>query len=699
MPNIRRKIIFIVMLIFLALPFKASAYFGTLDDLSPKLLNVYLKWQLSMNEVDDLAKWDVLILDMQTQENSSDVIRSIRKKNPNIIILPRIPSEEFNSNKEDVGWGKSVRNRLFDKIEDAWLLRDRNGNRLSFWVGTTILNVTNGANLVNGKRWNTLLPEFVRDEIISTGLWDGVFYDNMWPSIAWFNNGNLDVNSNGNIMSTREIDNKWIEGNIEILKRTQQLIGRDYLVIGNSHAFDSFQPYLNGIMLENFPAPWENGGTWSGSMKSYTRDIAFKRPKLMMINANNNNKMQMNNYRKMRFSLGSALLGDGYFSFDYGDQNHGQLWWYDEYSVNLGKPISTPINILDRNNKTFKDGVWRRDFENGIVIVNSTAQNQNYVFSNEQFQKINGTQDRLINNGSRVNMVSMFGKDSIVLLGSPSVISGEKKEIKEKKIKKSEVIRGVGFNNGGFVRVFNQGGKQVKNGFFTYNGKYPAGAQIIISDIDNDNIEEELVNYRGIISIYRNGKLIKSFKPYNGKFKGSISIAIADLNGDATKEIITGAGKGGGPHVRVFDKDGRPLIAGFFAYTKNFRGGVNVSVVDLNGDGTKEIVTAAGSGGGPHIRVFTKDGRPLTSGFFAYDRNFRGGVSIAVGDVLGDNEKEIIVGAGAGGSPEVRIFTKDGNFISKFLAYDKNDYSGIIVMTANMAGDKKDEILVNSLGY
>ena len=60
--------------------------------------------------------------------------------------------------------------------------------------------------------------------------------------------------------------------------------------------------------------------------------------------------------------------------------------------------------------------------------------------------------------------------------------------------------------------------------------------------------------------------------------------------------------------------------------------------MDLDGDGTQEVITAAGSGGGPHIRVFTKDGRSLTAGFFAYDQKFKGGVAITVGDVNGDGE-------------------------------------------------------------
>jgi hypothetical protein len=141
------------------------------------------------------------------------------------------------------------------------------------------------------------------------------------------------------------------------------------------------------------------------------------------------------------------------------------------------------------------------------------------------------------------------------------------------------------------------------------------------------------------------------------------------------------------------------LIGGFFAYDRNFRGGVNVAVIDLNGDGTQEIVTAPGKGGGPQVRIFTKDGRLLTGGFFAYDQSFRGGVSLAVGNVDGQGEKEIITASGPGLNPEVRIFTKDGKVIKKFLAYDSNMTSGIKVSVSDVNSDGKAEILAGSFSY
>jgi hypothetical protein len=103
-------------------------------------------------------------------------------------------------------------------------------------------------------------------------------------------------------------------------------------------------------------------------------------------------------------------------------------------------------------------------------------------------------------------------------------------------------------------------------------------------------------------------------------------------------EIITGAGRpGGGPHVRAFSlAGGTPTeVASFFAYDPAFSGGVTVAAADLTGDGVAEIISGAGPGGGPHVRAFSLAGGTPTevASFFAYDPAFSGGVSVAAADL------------------------------------------------------------------
>ncbi len=160
-------------------------------------------------------------------------------------------------------------------------------------------------------------------------------------------------------------------------------------------------------------------------------------------------------------------------------------------------------------------------------------------------------------------------------------------------------------------------------------------------------------------------------------------MAVGDVTGDGIAEIITGAGGGGGPHVRVWSTLGGVITElfgnGFFAYDPAFGGGVSVAVGDVTGDGVAEIITGAGGGGGPHVRVWSTTGGVVSElfgpGFFAYDPAFSGGVFVAAGDLTGDGIAEIITGAGPGGGPHVRVWSTTGGTITEllgpgFFAYD-----------------------------
>jgi 2',3'-cyclic-nucleotide 2'-phosphodiesterase (5'-nucleotidase family) len=195
-----------------------------------------------------------------------------------------------------------------------------------------------------------------------------------------------------------------------------------------------------------------------------------------------------------------------------------------------------------------------------------------------------------------------------------------------------------------------------------------------------------------------------------GTFNGPVSVAYGYLNNDGIKDIVVAAGPGGGPHVKVFDGLSGNEIASFFAYDANFRGGVNVAVGDLNGDGRLELITGAGAGGGPHVKAFALNfsaGRATTqevASFFAYAPSFRGGVSVAAGDVNGDGASDIITGAGPGGGPHVKAFGFGApapalgarQELASFYAYDANFRGGVSVASGNINGLGPDEIITGA---
>lgn len=164
------------------------------------------------------------------------------------------------------------------------------------------------------------------------------------------------------------------------------------------------------------------------------------------------------------------------------------------------------------------------------------------------------------------------------------------------------------------------------------------------------------------------GALLDTFQPYPtalGQFTGGCYTAVGDINGDGVADVITGAGYGGGPHVKVFDgvaiqagNANPPVLRSFYAYNAGYLGGVHVAAGDVNGDGLIDIVTGTGPTAAPHVKVFSNGNEnQIIMSFYAYESTFLGGVDVACGDLGGDGATdEIVCGAGDGGGPKITLW-------------------------------------------
>lgn len=138
-------------------------------------------------------------------------------------------------------------------------------------------------------------------------------------------------------------------------------------------------------------------------------------------------------------------------------------------------------------------------------------------------------------------------------------------------------------------------------------------------------------------------------------------------------DLVVGAGAGGGPDVKVFDGATGTEVRSFYAYDTGFLGGVSVAAGDLNGDGKADVVTGAGAGGGPRVKVFDGATGAVVRSYLAYDPAFTGGVNVAVRDVNRDGVNDILTGAGPGGGAHVKAF--DGRSLELLESYSAGDPS------------------------
>ncbi len=635
--------------------------------ISPRRANYFLGWDIPASKIPELAKWDLLILDMETQVNSQAALKKIKELNPDIILLAYITPQEI---KTDAATSYSImRRKLVSGIQQNWYLTDVQNNKISFWPGTWMLNVADTAPQINGARFNQYLAQFVNREIFSTGLWNGVFYDNAWKEVKWIAGDKVDFNKDS--LPDSDIDNHWQQGMRQLYQETRRLGGERFIIMGNTNN-DAYKNDLNGAMLESFP----NAGSWKETMRLYaSNQQGGPLPRFMVINANTGNKgTETSNLKKVRFGLASTLMLDGYYSYDFGDQNHNQTWWYDEYDVELGKPLGTALSL--NNKPQFEEDVWRREYENGIALVNATAQSQDIDLGGE-YEKITGTQDKNINNGAIISQLSLPAKDGVIMLRT------------------FQTLKNLVFGNGNFVRFFDSKGNRARNGLFIYEEGILGGAKIYYGDLDADGQEEKIIATGQKLQIFNSSNQIwfEGFPFAN--YKGELNIAIGKIAGAYTDSIIVTQNKGG--QAMIYNYHGGIVKENIFPLGKTYKAGLSVAIAEdaavapaKNG----QIVVARGNGHRPEVIIYNNNFSKINKRFFVDTARLKGELGVAVGDVNADKQKEIIVSYDFGKYKQIKIYTLAGKLLSQFRVSSSFTTGPVTVGAVDVDFDGKDEVVL-----
>jgi hypothetical protein len=265
----------------------------------------------------------------------------------------------------------------------------------------------------------------------------------------------------------------------------------------------------------------------------------------------------------------------------------------------------------------------------------------------------------------------------------------------------------VGADAGGgpHVRVFDAVTGLERFSFFAFDPGFLGGVRVAVGDVNGDGVPDIVVGAGPgggpHVKVFSgtDGSVLASFMAFNAGFTGGVTVAVGNLDNDNADEIVVGAGASGGPNVRSFKFSitGAVPVVGpigdFFAFDVGFTGGVNVAVGNFDGSGADEIVVGAGAGGGPNVRVFRTDGTRIAD-FFAYGLGFTGGVNVAAGDLNGDGKDEIVTGAGAGGGPEVSVFNGgDATLLAAFFAFDPVFLGGVRVAMTDVTQDGHQDIV------
>lgn len=171
----------------------------------------------------------------------------------------------------------------------------------------------------------------------------------------------------------------------------------------------------------------------------------------------------------------------------------------------------------------------------------------------------------------------------------------------------------------------------------------------------------------------------------------TLAIVFMPYSADAAEEYMA-------PEVKIFNTDNQHLDMTFNAFDPAFKGGGKVATGDVNGDGIDEIIVGAGPGGGPQVRIFDHMGKFIGFSIFPFHPDFRGGVDVAAGDVDGNGKDEVIISQASNGQAWVKVYRGDisKEVLAEFIAYDPGFEGGAHVAAGDINGDGKDEIITGT---
>ena len=249
----------------------------------------------------------------------------------------------------------------FCQIRDQhpdWFLADINGN--------LIKNDSSGYIMMNpgSSGWKAFFQErvsgFQKDPV-----WQGLFLDNVDASLGRFA-------AQGKLISLYQDDQAFQDAvaaqlaglSDELHGNLGKKIFANITFLREAEVWFRYLDYLDGAMLEAFAADWNSSNIseneWLTQLEIAETTQSLGKAILLVTQG------EANDIDRMRFGLASYLLvnnGKAYFRYT-NDEAYRQVWWYPEFDLDFGQPLGPRYQ---------EAGVWRRDFENGIVRVNPVS--------------------------------------------------------------------------------------------------------------------------------------------------------------------------------------------------------------------------------------------------------------------------------------------------------------------------------------
>lgn len=339
--------------------FVALSFFGCSGSMrirlpeNPKVAVYWTSPTMSLDEADSLARFHLVIADMENIVNNRESLVELKKLNPKVKLLCYSNPMEFFEERILV-INRPLQKKAYDEVSDnraGYWLNQPSGKPVVFWNGMKMLNLSTMCPVVEGENYGQFISRFLLQEVLQDKIWDGYFMDNSGGNISWVGsfarNHGIDADNDGTLDDPAALDSSWYEGVCEFLQTIRKAKGNKFIIIGNKGSLDYLEySLLNGKMFEEFPNSYLGGKEadgWYKCEENYSQTGPYS-----IIHAKHDKEHRL-------FVLASALMGDGYFAY-----SQDFFRYYPEYGHDLGKPLGPA---------EYKNGCCERKFSNAIVRV------------------------------------------------------------------------------------------------------------------------------------------------------------------------------------------------------------------------------------------------------------------------------------------------------------------------------------------
>lgn len=402
----------------------------------PRSAAVFLG-QDELPPIDELAKYDLLVIDNDwANRKPRAFFDELRARNPRLTLLAYVNVVDSSSELGTYGyWRNSYKLWQLDPttqqphFPDQWLARTAAQAPVHEWEEHVMTNLTDQAPRVDGRLFVEYAVDWMVNTVWAAGIWDGLFVD-VWGDRMWTADKDAwDIDRNGVDEPSDQIygeNGPWARGLAIGETRLRAALPDAVLVANGDRTLTGGQ--LNGRAFESFADPKVRSDAVS-DVYSYIAAASSgdvrQPPTMLNINREREAPGSPAALRRARYELGATMLQDGYWAGM--GAEYDELRYSDELDGGgrgrgyLGQPLEAnpPMGLLARRSAAGTgspaDGVYRRDFDGGIVLVNTSSAPVTVALEST-YTKLRGKQDPVVNDGSRVDRVTVASHDAIVLV-------------------------------------------------------------------------------------------------------------------------------------------------------------------------------------------------------------------------------------------------------------------------------------------